>query len=51
MHSGLFHLSYPAGRGGVGWGGGDTLNMHSLQAGVNKKLPASLKYLQAFSSQ
>ena len=44
------------GRGG-GWGGGihymelHYLNMHSLQAGVNKNLPASLKYLQAFSSQ
>ena len=54
MHSGLyFHLSYTA---GAGAGGGGTLNgmalkTHSLEAGVNKNLQASLKYLQAFSSQ
>ena len=42
--------------GGGGGGGGGTLNgmalkTHSLEAGVNKNLQASLKYLQAFSSQ
>ena len=41
---------------GGGGGGGGTLNgmalkTHSLEAGVNKNLQASLKYLQAFSSQ
>ena len=42
------------GGGGVGVGGtlnGMALKTHSLEAGVNKNLQASLKYLQAFSSQ
>ena len=37
--------------GYITWNCTIILNMHSLQAGVNKNLPASLKYLQAFSSQ
>ena len=47
-------IIHSGGGGGVGVGGtlnGMALKTHSLEAGVNKNLQASLKYLQAFSSQ
>ena len=52
----IFPSIIHSGGGGGVRGGGGTLNgmalkTHSLEAGVNKNLQASLKYLQAFSSQ